>query len=147
MKEFLNTRLNDPRWREVDSVEQLLEGNIFYITCIDEIEKLSSLYKQYQNVYHCIYDIDLYSTNQWLEFMPKNVSKASAIMQLKEYLKCDEVIVFGDGKNDIDMFEIADFSYVVSNGSDCLKQIATGIIESNDEDGVIKKIFELEKIK
>ena len=47
----------------------------------------------------------------------------------------------------IEMFEIADFSYVVSNGSDCLKQIATGIIESNDEDGVIKKIFELEKIK
>ena len=147
MKEFLNTRLNDPRWREVDSVEQLLEGNIFYITCIDEKEKLSSLYKQYQNVYHCIYDLDLYSTNQWLEFMPKNVSKASAIMQLKEYLKCDEVIVFGDGKNDIEMFEIADFSYVVSNGSDCLKQIATGIIESNDEDGVIKKLFELEKIK
>ena len=147
MEEFLNTRLYDPRWREVNSVEKLLEGNLFYITCIDVKEKLYPFYEQYQNVYHCIYDLDLYSKNQWLEFMPKNVSKASAICQLKDYLQCDEIVVFGDGKNDIEMFELADQAYVVSNGVDCLKEKATGIIESNDDDGVIKKIFELEKIK
>ncbi len=48
------------------------------------------------------------------------------------------IVAFGDGKNDIEMFEIADESYAVENAIDELKAIATGIIESNDSDGVAK---------
>jgi len=51
---------------------------------------------------------------------------------------CEKVVVFGDGKNDIDMFEIADEGYAVSNAHETLKEKATGIIGSNDEDGVAK---------
>ena len=51
---------------------------------------------------------------------------------------CDRVIAFGDGKNDVDMFEIADESYAVSNAHEVLKAKATGIIGSNNEDGVAK---------
>ena len=47
-------------------------------------------------------------------------------------------MAFGDGKNDIEMFEIADESYAVENAVDELKAIATGIIENNDSDGVAK---------
>ena len=70
--------------------------------------------------------------------MPKTVSKANAVMQLKAQLCCDKVIVFGDGKNDIDMFEIADEAYAVENAVNELKAVATGIIGSNENDGVAK---------
>lgn len=46
--------------------------------------------------------------------------------------------VFGDGKNDIDMFQMADKSYAVANAHNDLKQFATEVILSNDEDGVAR---------
>ena len=50
----------------------------------------------------------------------------------------EEAIAFGDGKNDIDMFQIADKSYAVANAHNDLKQYATEVILSNDEDGVAR---------
>lgn len=77
-----------------------------------------------------------------MEIMPKTVSKANAVMQLKAQLCCDKVIVFGDGKNDIDMFEIADECYAVENAVDELKERATAVIASNNEDGVARWLQE-----
>ena len=70
--------------------------------------------------------------------MPKSTSKANAVLRLKEYLKAERVVVFGDGKNDVDMFEIADECYAVENAVEELKNIATAVIQSNNEDGVAK---------
>ncbi|MBO4457065.1 MAG: HAD-IIB family hydrolase [Butyrivibrio sp.] len=83
-----------------------------------------------------------YTNEQWLEILPKAASKANAIKQLKAHLNCDRVISFGDGKNDIDMFEIADESYAVENANADLKKIATAVIPSNDEDGVARWLSE-----
>jgi hydroxymethylpyrimidine pyrophosphatase-like HAD family hydrolase len=55
---------------------------------------------------------------------------------LKEITGCDKVVCFGDAINDISMDIIADHSYSVANANLQLKQIATGIIGSNNEDGV-----------
>ena len=68
--------------------------------------------------------------------MPLAASKSNAIKQLQKLLKCDKLVVFGDGKNDIDMFELADESYAVQNAHEELKKYATAIISSNDEDAV-----------
>ena len=57
-------------------------------------------------------------------------------------LDCENLIVFGDGKNDIDMFQMADERYAVANAHDDLKEYATEIILSNDEDGVVEAIKE-----
>lgn len=73
-----------------------------------------------------------------MEIVPKTVSKANAIRQLKDFLGIDYIVAFGDGRNDIEMFEIADESYAVENAVDELIEIATGIIGSNDADGVAK---------
>ena len=89
-----------------------------------------------------MYQRDIYTDEQWLEIMPKEASKANAIRQLKEYLKCDRVVAFGDGRNDIDMFELADEAYAVQNADPQLKSLATGIIPANDEDGVARWLEE-----
>lgn len=143
---FLDSRKNDRRDNPVSSQKDLTSGEIFYITCIDSREKLEPFYRKYADTYHCIFQEDIYTKHQWLEIMPKAASKASAIRQLKAYLGCQKVIVFGDGKNDIDMFEIADEAYAVSNAVGELKQIATKVIGSNNEDAVAKWLREFAEI-
>ncbi len=136
MNVFLESRKGDIRTNEVSYLSELKEGNIFYITCIDEPQKLKPLYEKYKDNYHCVYQTDIYTNEQWLEIMPLEASKSNAIKQLKEMLNCDRVIAFGDGKNDIDMFQMADESYAVANAHEDLKKYATDVILSNDEDGV-----------
>ena len=70
--------------------------------------------------------------------MPIEASKSNAIKQLQTMLGCEKLIAFGDGINDIDMFQIADESYAVANAHEELKKHATAVISSNDEDGVAK---------
>lgn len=135
---FLESRRNDIRTHVVSTAEELKAGDVFYITCIDEPEKLKPFYEKYKDIYHCVYQRDIYSKEQWLEIMPRAASKANAVTRLKNMLGCDRVIVFGDGKNDIDMFEAADECYAVKNAHEELKKRATGVIGSNDEDSVAK---------
>ena len=138
MNQFLNTRKGDVRTNAVASTPDLKKGDIFYITCIDEPAKLRPLYEKYKDRYHCVYQTDIYSNEQWLEIMPFEASKSNAIKQLQTMLGCEKLVVFGDGKNDIDMFQLADESYAVANAHEDLKEYATEIILSNDEDGVAK---------
>lgn len=142
IKDFIATRKGDPRTNEVYEINDLYKGNIFYITCIDDYNKLEPFYHQYKDQYHCVFQKDIYTNEQWLEIMPQTASKSHAIKQLKEYLKCDKVIVFGDGKNDIDMFEMADECYAVKNADESLKALATDIIGDNNSDGVAKWLNE-----
>lgn len=135
---FLDTRKGDRRWREAADEEQLLAGNVFYFTCIDLKEKLEPIYEKYKDRYHVVFQQDIYTQDQWLEIMPKEASKSNAIQQLKEFLGCDKVVSFGDARNDIDMFEISDEAYAVANAFDEVKQAATEVIESNNDDGVAK---------
>jgi len=138
MKMFLESRKGDIRTNAVDSVAELKQGSIFYITCIDEPEKLTPLYEKFKDKYHCVFQRDIYTNEQWLEIMPLETSKSNAIKQLQAKLHCDKLVVFGDGKNDIDMFQMADEAYAVENAHEELKQYATKVILSNDEDGVAK---------
>lgn len=146
-KAFLHSRKNDKRDHPVAGEKDLTIGEIFYITCIDSAEKLEPFYHKYAKTYHCVFQEDIYSKHQWLEIMPKAASKANAIRQLKDYLGCQKIVVFGDGKNDIDMFEMADEAYAVSNAVEELKKIATDVIGSNNEDAVAKWLREFAKIE
>lgn len=136
MRRFLDTRKGDERERAVSTVEELQDGDIFYFTCIDEYKKLKTLYERYRERYHCVLSQEMYTKAWFLEIMPLATSKARAVMRLKEYLGCDRVVAFGDSYNDMDMFQIADEAYAVENAVEELKAVATGIIASNDDDGV-----------
>ena len=140
--DFILSRTGDSRERPVTDTEELLQGETFYLTCIDEPEKLQPFFERYGKVHHCVYQREVYSKDQWLEIMPGNASKSAACAQLKELLGCDRLVVFGDGINDLDMFHLADEAYAVENAVPELKAAATAVIGSNDEDGVAKWLRE-----
>ena len=136
--DFILSRKGDSRERPVADTQELPCGEIFYFACIDEPERLRPFYERYAEAHHCFYHRDIYSNEQWLEIMPKKASKANAILQLKERLGCDRLVVFGDGVNDLDMFHVADEAYAVENAVPELKAAATAVIGSNDDDGVAR---------
>jgi len=74
--------------------------------------------------------------------MPQLATKADAILQLKQLLGINKIVVFGDAVNDIPMFEIADECYAMENAVPELKAIATEVIGNNNEDGVAKWLEE-----
>lgn len=144
MKDFVRSR-RDHRRHPLNDERGLYDGDVFYFTCIDEKEKLQKAYEELKQLFHCILSIDIYSQEPWLEILPVAASKSHAIQQLKDYLKCDQVIVFGDGTNDIDMFDIADECYAVENAVDALKEKATAIIGHHNDDAVAKWLVENNK--
>lgn len=137
-KAFLAMKKEDFRRRPVLHKEALYEGEIFHITCIDEKEKLAPLYEEFKEEFPCVFERDLYSGEQWLEFHPRGATKAEAVLHLKEYLGCEKIVCFGDGKNDIPMFRAADEAYAMANADAELKKIATGVIGHHEEDGVAR---------
>lgn len=140
MADFLATK-DDRRHRPVSSEKNMLDGEPFYFTCIDEAGSMSEAYVELKKRYYCVYSRDIYSGDQWLEILPKNATKANAVLQLKEYCGCDRLVVFGDGLNDIPMFKAADECYAVENAAPELKEIASGIIGGNNEDSVAEFIL------
>lgn len=141
-KIFNDTRRGDIRDNPVDDAKDLYLGEVFHITCIDEPERLLPLYEAFKDRYPCVYHRDIYSGEQWLEIQPLGATKAQAILALKDLLGCDRLVCFGDGKNDISMFEIADECYAVQNADEALKCMATATIESNECDGVVRWLAE-----
>lgn len=82
-----------------------------------------------------------------LEVFNKDASKGKALEYLQEKLNIskDETIAFGDNENDISLLKAAKYRVVMGNSkSEDLREIATIIAPSNDDDGVG---IILEKIK
>lgn len=143
MKTFLDDRW-DSRRREVADDTALYAGRTFYYTCVGQREQLDNAYDVFKNDdrFTTVYSKDTYMDAMLLEIMPKKATKANAALQLKERLKADKLVVFGDGLNDLSMFRAADEAYAVENAVPELKAAATGIIGKNDEDGVARWMVE-----
>ncbi len=138
MKEYLTKRKDDPRINLTNDLHSLYQGEVYYFTVIGSYQELNSVYDMLKdNVnYNVTFQQEIYRDEYWLEIMPKTASKANAILKLKEILKCDEIVCFGDAINDLEMFKVSNQSYAMENAVDQLKKHATAIIDSNENDGV-----------
>ena len=140
IRRYLSLRKGDRRLRPVTSEEELYQGDMFYFTCVGEREELQPVYGVFSKDkrFRCTMQQELYRPEYFCEIMPARATKAEAILKLKKIWNCDRVVSFGDAVNDIPMFEISDECYAVENAVKELKSIATGVIESNEEDGVAR---------
>ncbi len=84
---------------------------------------------------------------RWMDIHHSQGSKGNAIQTLRQELGCTEIIVFGDGENDLSMFAVADEAYATENADAEVKAIATAVIGHHDEDGVahfLRERFQLQ---
>ncbi len=86
-----------------------------------------------------------YSYPDNIEINARLAQKGNGLMQAIEKMGIskEEVAVFGDGLNDLSMFELFPNSFAPANAEYEIKKLAKEVIPSNNDDGVGKKIFEL----
>jgi Cof subfamily protein (haloacid dehalogenase superfamily) len=88
----------------------------------------------------------------WLDISPQGVTKASALEEQRSRLKIEksQVLVMGDGRNDIEMFEWAKTSgglaFAMGQAPEEVKAAATDITSSVSDDGVASVLAGLEGI-
>ena len=140
MVQYADFYRDDPMMKPVKTLEEMFFGQPGYVTLIDDREKAALIYekvRQYSG-WECIFQKDTYWDEYWVEVCPRNCTKAKAILKMKEQYGFRKVVAFGDSVNDMPMFRAADEAYAVSNALEALKEIATGVIGSNDEDAVAR---------
>lgn len=78
-----------------------------------------------------------------LEIGPKGIHKGFAVQWLAEHYHLDkeQIMVIGDGGNDIDMFQAAGFSVCMGNGQEAAKEAADYIGLPNDQNGVADALY------
>lgn len=132
------------RFIKSDKPTDIHGKNLVYIVSLDYYDRLKNVYDKVTKIegVRCMFYRDTYSDCYFLEIMSGEVSKASGAKQVKDLLGTDKIIAFGDNLNDIPLFEIADESYAVSNAENELKEIASGVIGSNNEDAVAEFILQ-----
>ncbi len=144
MKRYLSRREGDTRLVPVDNDDDLLDGYVFYFKCIGPGDQIGEAWNvlKYDPRFVCIYHQEMYQNDFWMEISTRGANKAKGVLFLKDYLKCDNVVCFGDTSNDSDMFDICDEKYAVENADEWLKEKATGVIGFCEEDGVAKWLEE-----
>lgn len=77
-----------------------------------------------------------------LEVMVEHTTKANGLEKLAHHLtiSMDEIMCFGDSYNDVEMFKHCGVAVAMGNANDEVKQLATYMTATNDEDGVAKAI-------
>lgn len=81
----------------------------------------------------------------WLELTPKLADKGIALKYVMdiEQLSAEQVMVFGDGENDLPLFRESRHSVAMGNAMDSVKQAAVYVADTNENDGIghfLKKI-------
>ena len=83
-----------------------------------------------------------YVGEPWFSYQNKQANKWNAIVKLSEYLgiSTDDIIAFGDDKNDLEMLQNCGIGVAMDNALAEVKAVADHICDTNDNDGVAKWI-------
>ena len=84
----------------------------------------------------------VYSGHGSVDLIANEVNKGNTLKQLlnQREIKPEQFLAFGDSNNDLEMLELAGYSYSMANASEQVNQVAKYQAPSNDENGVISTI-------
>ncbi|ERK31928.1 Cof-type HAD-IIB family hydrolase [Clostridium intestinale] len=145
-KDFYKERCHSPykTFLKVDEyIESTKASKIINFIAYDKLEVIKNIYDELSKLEGITVDYyeEIYRKGwYYLDAYSSKASKANGIKFLSRYVQTDKVICFGDNLNDIPMFKVSDESYAVNNANDVLKDMATAVIEGNNDDAVAKFI-------
>lgn len=85
-----------------------------------------------------------FSSNRYIEFMHKNVTKGVGLLKLADLLgvKPEETMAIGDNMNDIEMLEAAGLSIGVRNLNPAIRSYCDVITEATNNEGAVAEAIE-----
>ena len=120
-----------------------LEDSIVKISVFVDNRAAEHAMKQFAGI-DCNIGISL-SGDSWIDLSYRTTSKGAAVaaIQDKYSISRKESMAFGDYLNDVSLFEVCEESYCMENGHPELKKQAKHMTNSNDENGVMKILWNL----
>lgn len=110
-------------------------------------ERINEVFDEIKNRYNDSYEI-VKTSPRWVEISPKGISKGNTLIELmKQYgIIKEEVLVFGDGENDLSMFTCSGIAIAMGNAMEIVKNAADGVTLDNNHAGIAYAIENLEQI-
>lgn len=144
-KEELEKLFNNYDYEALFKVENLKIYKLIALVDHSELEKVDGV-KQALSHFEDISMASSFPNN--VEITSKEAHKGRALLRYGTIsgLNFEEIYAFGDGGNDLSQFEVATKSVAMANAPQEIKDQATFVTKSNDEDGVsyaIKNILKL----
>ena len=133
-------------YRFVDSFDDI-NDDIMKVSIYDQNEKINEIIKIVEKLLPDHIKI-VTSGNAWMDIQNKNINKGigMAFLQSLYNIKPEECMAFGDQMNDYELLQQVKYGYAMENAVDSIKEIAYQVIDSNDNQGVIRKIKEILEI-
>ena len=135
------------RLRQTDDLRKSLKEKVIAFAVLGPKENIQSLWRQLADEYPGLLENFLFENpyspgHWWLTIHDQRACKSKGIQTLVDMTghKLENLTVFGDHINDINMLKLAGTSIAVANAEEQLKQHADEIIDSNEEDAVVKYI-------
>ena len=131
---------NYPHLIEISSPEEL-PGRLNKINCVDTKERIEQIFERLTERFQGDYEMVRTCPRQ-IEIAPGGITKGQTLKMLMEEagIDKDEVLVFGDGENDVDMFRQVTHSIAMGNAADYVKQHALRVTDSNSREGLVKAL-------
>jgi Cof subfamily protein (haloacid dehalogenase superfamily) len=149
MRQFIEGRRasNDTRLRPVEAVAAAYSHQVISLSLINRLEILQqvhgALVERFDGRVRLHFYENMYNPQwHWLTIHPPGATKAAAIeLLLAELnLRPEDLVVFGDHTNDVEMFRLAGRSVAVANAQPELLKLAGEVIGPHSEDSVVDYI-------
>ena len=123
-----------------EDVQDTVIKTAFYVSTADSEARILPHVVKYRSTQRVVL-----SSDYWLDIMNQDINKGVAVRAVEEKfgLRPDEVAVFGDYLNDLEMMSAAKYSFAMANAHPDIKKAANYETASNDEAGVLKGIQRL----
>lgn len=125
------------------SVDDIQDRNWYKVLFAVEPERMEELMSYVEAKGYSGVDF-VRSSNEYYEILPKNISKGTALNELRKAYKMDDYtfVAAGDYNNDIELLQAADVSVCPSNAADDVKKIADIVFEESCEEDFIAAVIE-----
>lgn len=130
MSWFLDLLIEDESKIDYESINKLC--------FVNDTVPFEKIYEQFHQQFYIIPSTSSVFGNESGEIGLQEVRKQTAIEHVLNYLSLDskDTIAFGDGLNDIDMFDAVEIGVAMDNACEELKAVAHMVTASNEEDGI-----------
>ena len=109
----------------------------------DNIEFIQEIKDKYKDLYPLLMQ-DSFRDYKWVDILAKDNNKGDNIKKIIDYLNInfEDTICFGDGLNDVEMLKNVKTSVAMGNALKEVKEVATHITDTYDNDGIAKFLTE-----
>ena len=125
-----------PRQIEICTMEEL-PMKLNKMNATDREGRIHELYRSFEKEFTGQYEF-VRTGPRLIEISPKGITKGQTLKRLMEAagIRPEEVMAFGDGENDVDMFRTVKYGIAVGNAADYVKEHAFDVTATNNEDGI-----------